>query len=158
MASPCRRAGRLDGSPSILAARPSLYRSVRITAGIPQDVALADWRQDRTRILGAAAAFIAMLVAAGCATHWQLARLARARLEIAKAKEIMDRALASMADGFLLCDAQDRVVAWNARYLEMFPWLRPVITVGVSFEQHRRRRRGGHRPRRTGDPMRQSLA
>ena len=127
-------AGRLDGLASILAARPSLYRTVRISAAIPISTALADWRQDRTAVLSAAAAFIAMLVAAGGATHWQLERLARTRLEIAKAKEIMDRALASMADGFLLCDAQDRVVAWNARYLEMFPWLSPVIGVGVSFE------------------------
>ena len=132
--TPFHAAGRLDGSPSILAARPSLYRSVRISAAISRDAALADWRQDRKLILSAAAAFIAMLVAAGCATHWQLGRLARARLEIAKAKDIMDRALASMADGFLLCDAQDCVVAWNARYLEMFPWLRSVIGVGVSFE------------------------
>ena len=128
-------AGRLDGSPSILAARPSLYRSLRMTAAIPREAALADWRQGRMQVLGAAAAFIAMLVAAGCATHWQLGRLARARLEIAKAKGILDRALASMADGFLLCDADDRVLAWNARYLEMFPWLRPVIGVGVSFER-----------------------
>ena len=127
-------AGRLDGAPSILAARPALYRSIRISAGIARSAALADWRNDRNVILSAAGAFIAMLVAAGCATHWQLGRLARARLEITKAKEIMDRALASMADGFLLCDADDRVVAWNARYLEMFPWLRPVIGVGVSFE------------------------
>ena len=127
-------AGRLDAAPAILAARPSLYRSVRISAGIPRDAALADWRQDRKRILGAAAAFIAMFIAAGCATHWQLWRLARARLEIAKAKDIMDRALASMADGFLLCDAQDCVVAWNARYLEIFPWLHSVIGVGVRFE------------------------
>ena len=132
--TPVHAAGRLDGSPSILAARPSLYRAVRISAAISRDAALADWRQDRKLILSAAAAFIAMLVAAGCATHWQLGRLARARLEIAKAKAIMDRALASMADGFLLCDAQDCVVAWNARYLEMFPWLRSVIGVGVSFE------------------------
>ena len=43
----------------------------------------------------------------------------------------MDRALASMADGFLLCDASDR---WNERYLEMFPWLRQVIAIGKSFE------------------------
>ena len=127
-------AGRLDGSPSILAARPSLYRSIRISAGISKDAALAPWRQDRKRILGAVAAFIAMLVAAGCATQWQLGRLARARHESVQAKAIMDRALASMADGFLLCDAQDRVVAWNERYLEMFPWLRPLIGVGVSFE------------------------
>ena len=132
--TPIHAAGRLDGSPSILAARPSLYRAVRISAAISKDAALADWRQDRKLILSAAAAFIAMLVAAGCATHWQLGRLARARLEIAKAKAIMDRALASMADGFLLCDAQDCVVAWNARYLEIFPWLRSVIGVGVNFE------------------------
>jgi len=132
--TPIHAAGRLDGSPSILAVRPSLYRSVRISAGIPRSSALANWRQDRNLIVSAAAAFIAMLVAAGCATHWQLGRLARARLEIAKAKDIMDRALASMADGFLLCDSQDCVVAWNARYLEMFPWLRSVIGVGVSFE------------------------
>ena len=127
-------AGRLDGSPSILAARPSLYRSVRISAGISMDAALAPWRQDRNLFMGATAILISMLIAAGCATHWQLLRLARARLEIAQSKAIMDRALASMADGFLLCDAQDRVVAWNERYLEMFPRLRAVIGVGVSFE------------------------
>jgi signal transduction histidine kinase/ActR/RegA family two-component response regulator len=126
--------GRIDGSPSILAARPSLYRSLRISAGVSRDAALADWRADRKMVLGAAAAFMALLVAAGGATHWQMGRLARARREIANAKAILDRALASMADGFLLCDAQDCVVAWNARYLEMFPWLHSVIRVGASFE------------------------
>jgi signal transduction histidine kinase/ActR/RegA family two-component response regulator len=132
--TPVHIAGRLDGSPSIMAARPLLYRSVRISAGIPTEAALADWYRDRGLILSAAAAFIAIFIFAGFATHWQLGRLARTRLEIAKAKDIMDRALASMADGFLLCDAQDCVVAWNERYLEMFPWLRSVIGVGVSFE------------------------
>ncbi len=131
---PARAPGRLDGMPSMLVARPSLYRTVRISAGIPLDAALADWRQDRNVIVGVAAAFVAMIIGAGAAAHWQLGRLARARREIAHAKAIMDRALASMADGFLLCDAQDRVVAWNERYLEMFPWLRQVIGVGVSFE------------------------
>lgn len=133
--SAVQAAGRLDGSPSILSARPSLYRSLRIAAGISTEAALADWRTDRRLILAAAAAFIAMLVAAGAATHWQLGRLARARLEIAKGKAIMDRALESMADGFLLCDEQDRVVAWNARYLQMFPSLRSAIGVGVDFER-----------------------
>ena len=131
---PARAAGRLDAVPAILVARPSLYRSVRISAGIPLDAALADWRQDRNVIVSVAAAFVAMIICAGGVAHWQLGRLARARREISHAKAIMDRALASMADGFLLCDAQDRVVAWNERYLEMFPWLRQVIGVGVSFE------------------------
>ncbi|HEY2190617.1 MAG TPA: ATP-binding protein, partial [Caldimonas sp.] len=127
--------GRLDGAPAILAARPALYPTIRLTAGIPKEAALVDWRQDRTQFVGVAAALIAMLVAAGCAAHWQLGRLARARLEIARAKSIMDRALASMADGFLLVDSEDRVVAWNARFLEMFPSLQSVIGAGVSFER-----------------------
>jgi signal transduction histidine kinase/ActR/RegA family two-component response regulator len=131
--APLHAAGRLDGSPSIMSVRPLLYRSLRISAGIPLETALADWRQDRNVVLGVTAVFIAMILAAGAATHWQIGRLARARLEIARAKDNMDRALASMADGFLLCDADERVVAWNARYLEMFPWLHSVIGVGVHF-------------------------
>ncbi len=131
--TPVHAPGRLDGSASILSVRPLLYRSLRISAGIPLDTALAEWRQDRSLIVIVTALFIAMLLAAGCASHWQIGRLARARLEIARAKDNMDRALASMADGFLLCDADDRVVAWNARYVEMFPWLQSVIGVGVSF-------------------------
>jgi signal transduction histidine kinase/ActR/RegA family two-component response regulator len=131
---PVRAPGRLDGKPSVLVARPTLYRSIRITAGIPLEAALTEWRQDRNLIVGVTAAFIVMIIGAGGAAHWQLGRLAGARLAIARAKAIMDRALGSMADGFLLCDASDRVVAWNERYLEMFPWLRSVIGVAVSFE------------------------
>ena len=130
---PIQAEGRLDGAASVLSVRPLLYRSLRISAGIPHDTALADWRQDRNLIAMVTGIFIAMIVAAGAATHWQIGRLAHARLELARAKDNMDRALASMADGFLLCDAEDRVVAWNNRYLEMFPWLRPVIGVGVGF-------------------------
>ena len=126
--------GRLDGSQSILVARPSVYRSVRIVAGISLSAALTEWRDDRQQIVSVAIAFIALITGAGAAVHWQLGRLARARLQIAQAKSVMDRALASMADGFLLCDASDRVVVWNERYLEMFPWLRQVIAIGVSFE------------------------
>ena len=110
---PIQAPGRLDGAPSILSVRPLLYRSLRISAGIPHDTALADWRQDRNLIATVTAIFIAMILAAGAATHWQIGRLAHARLELARAKDNMDRALASMADGFLLCDADDRVVAWN---------------------------------------------
>jgi signal transduction histidine kinase/ActR/RegA family two-component response regulator len=131
--APIQAPGRLDGAPSVLSMRPLLYRSLRISAGIPYDTALADWRQDRDLIAMVTAIFIAMILAAGAATHWQIGRLAQARLELARAKDNMDRALASMADGFLLCDVDDRVVAWNNRYLEMFPWLRTVIGVGVGF-------------------------
>jgi signal transduction histidine kinase/ActR/RegA family two-component response regulator len=126
--------GRLDHAPAVLAARHSLYRALRITAAISRDAAFSDWRRDRLVTWSAAITFIALFVAAGSATHWELQRVARARRELTWYKDILGRALASMADGFLLCDADDRVVVWNARYLEMFPWLKDEIAVGVAFE------------------------
>jgi signal transduction histidine kinase/ActR/RegA family two-component response regulator len=132
--SAVRSPARLDRADSTLAARPLLYRSLRISAAISDSAALATWREHRALVLGAITAFIAMLLAAGGATHWQVGRLARARQELAQAKRIMDQALSSMADAFLLCDAQDRVVAWNERYVEVFPVVAPVIAVGQKFE------------------------
>ncbi|HEX6703243.1 MAG TPA: ATP-binding protein [Albitalea sp.] len=132
---PVRAPGRLGGLPAIVVARPTLYRSVMIAASIPMQAALADWRSDRADIWRVAAAFIAMFLAAGGFIHWQMSRLARARTEVDRAKATLDQALEAMADGFLLCDAQDRVVAWNRRYLEIFPWLREVITAGAPFRE-----------------------
>jgi signal transduction histidine kinase len=126
--------GRIDQEPVVLAARPLLYRALRITASISRKAAFADWRQDRMLTWSAAGAFITLFFAAGAAAHWQLRRTSRARRDLALSKGILDRALASMGDGFLLCDANDRVVVWNDRYLEMFPWLKEVLRVGVPFE------------------------
>ncbi len=64
-----------------------------------------------------------------------MSRLANARTEVARAKATLDQALEAMADGFLLCDANDRVVAWNRRYFEIFPWTRDLIEVGLPFRR-----------------------
>ena len=128
-----RAMGRMAPVPSIVVARPTLYQSIVITATIPIDIALAQWRRDRTLIVGVTATFTIMVLFASALIHIQMSRLAIARQSTENAKLTLDRALASMHDGFLLCDAHDRVVAWNERYLELFPWLRPHICVGVAF-------------------------
>ena len=60
----------------------------------------------------------------------------RARLvvsgELAQSKSTLEHALGAMHDGFLLLDAQDRVVAWNQRYVDLFPWLADTISVGTT--------------------------
>jgi len=124
---------RVGGVPAIVVARPTLYRSVLLAGSIPLDAALADWRADRRDLMRVAAAFITMLLVAGALSHWFMTRLARARSEVVSAKSMLDQALASMGDGFLLCDAQDRVVVWNRRYLEFYPWLADIIRPGVPF-------------------------
>ncbi|HEX6361911.1 MAG TPA: ATP-binding protein [Albitalea sp.] len=132
---PQRAGSRLGGVPAIVVTRPTLYRSALIAASIPIDAALAETRDERHEILRVASAFILMFLGAGAFTHWQMARLANARAEVARAKGTLEQALESMGDGFLLCDAQDRIVAWNRRYLEIFPWVREVIGVGVPFRK-----------------------
>ncbi len=127
--------GRLDAEPGLLAVRTLVYPALRLSAGIPMSAVLAGWREERTMTAVVSAAFIALIVAAGAAVQWQMGRLSRARQEIERSKSILDRALASMADGFLLCDADDRVVAWNDRYLEMYPWLAGVVGTGVEFRR-----------------------
>ena len=42
----------------------------------------------------------------------------------------------SMADGFMLWDAEDRLVTWNQRTLELLPYLRQLAVVGTSFVEH----------------------
>ncbi len=132
---PMQAAGRLDGSPSVIVARPTLYRSVVVAATIPLAAALTDWRRERLVIIGVAVGFGLLVLGAGGLTHWHFAGLQRAQHEIARSKATLDQALGSMADGFLLCDAQDRVVAWNRRYVELFPWLKEVIAPGVPFRR-----------------------
>jgi len=133
--APMRMGSRLSSEPAIVVARPTLYRSLLIAASIPIDAALQEWRNDRRDVMRVAAAFIAMIIAAGALSHWHWARLARARSEVSAAKATLDQALGSMGDGFLLCDSQDRIVAWNKRYVEIFPWVKDEIAPGLPFRR-----------------------
>jgi len=124
---------RLSGQPALVAARPLLYRQLRVVGSLPFDVALAQWQHDRWIIGAGAAGFCAMVLAFAALAQRQANRTTRARAELAESKATLEQALASMHDGLLLCDAQDRVVIWNQRYVELFPWLKPLLQPGVPF-------------------------
>ena len=123
---------RLTGVPAIVAARPTLYRSLRVTVSRPVDDALAAWRKNRDITLVACVALLALTLLGGGLSQWQFNRLVDARSAAARDAQALDQALVVMPDGFLLCDADDKVVRWNERYLEMFPWLRRVIRTGIA--------------------------
>jgi signal transduction histidine kinase/ActR/RegA family two-component response regulator len=122
-----------------VAVRPTLYRSLRVTVSLPLSEALAAWQQNRNIIVAASLALIALTLVGGALSQWQFNRLADARAALAHSVELLDEALAVMPDGFLLCDKDDRVVRWNERYLEMVPWVRDIIRVGVPFAELARR-------------------
>ena len=123
--------GRLDGAPALLAARPLLYPGMRVAASLALSAVLADWTAS-SRVIGAcAAAFAVVILGAAFFVQWHVLRIGTARAALARSKATLDQALASMSDGFLLCDADDRVVAWNQRYLELFPWQVGHVASGV---------------------------
>ena len=124
---------RFDGQRVRQAVRPTLYAQLLIAATLPESIALEEWAAQRIRIEAIAAAFVVIILGVAGLAHWQITGLATARQRAAASEAVLQEALASMGDAFLLCDAQDRVVRWNARYLELFPWLKPVIGAGVPF-------------------------
>ena len=130
-----RAPGRLDGLPALVAARPTLYPGIFLTASLRLDVARQAGSRHSGLILGTAAAFIAMLLAAAALSHAHLRRLQRASAELAASKARLEQAMSVMPDGLLLLDADDQVLAWNQRYLALFPWLRETIQVGLPFRQ-----------------------
>ena len=125
---------RLTGVPAVVAVRPTLYRSLRVTVSLPLVDALRAWKQNRDIIVAASLALIALTLVGGVLSQWQFNRLADAREALARSVQTLDQALDAMPDGFLLCDRDDRIVRWNKRYVEMLPWLRGVVKVGMKFE------------------------
>jgi len=126
---------RIQQRPALVASRPMLYNDLLITASIPMETVMADWRF-QVRLIGLVGlAFSLFLAGAGFAAVRYLQSMGRAQRSISDAKATTDRALESMESGFLLLDAQRRVVTWNRRYLEMYPWQAGEIKVGASFEK-----------------------
>ena len=126
---------RTDGRWARVAWRTTLYPTLLISAGQAEDDALATWRSHRTSLLLGATSFSLFLLAAAVLVQWQWLSLIRARQALASSGATLDQALASMGEGFLLCDAQDRVVQWNQRYAELFPWLASTLAPGVAFSE-----------------------
>jgi signal transduction histidine kinase/CheY-like chemotaxis protein len=127
--------GRLQDEASLVAARPLLYQGLLVSAGLSREAALQEGALTRQLVVAVAWLFSLALLGAAVATDRYLLGLARARAETQRTKDTLERALVAMGDGFLLCDAGDRVVVWNQRYEDLFPWLKPVLAPGVDFER-----------------------
>ncbi|RYF83956.1 MAG: EAL domain-containing protein [Comamonadaceae bacterium] len=131
--APRDMAARLTGTPSLVVVRPTLQRNLIIAASLPHEAMLIDWRRERDMVVCVAGAFVLMILAAATLVHLQLRRQWRDRGAVMQAKAQLDQALESMAQGFVLLDAQSRVLSWNHRFIEIFPWTRSVMRAGISF-------------------------
>ncbi len=132
---PSRMAARLSGLPAIVVARPTLHRNLLIVASIPLTAALQDWRRERNLIAWTSVAIGLMILLVASFTHYQLHRQWRASVELLRSKATLDQALESMIDGFILLDAESRVLTWNRGFVAMFPWVADMIAPQLPFRR-----------------------
>ncbi|MBI3155143.1 MAG: response regulator [Burkholderiales bacterium] len=128
-------AGRLDGAPSYAATRTTLYNSVRVSAGIRAEAVLAATAGARFATLAVAGVFVALALAAGGLAQTAILRLTAASADARNAHQVLEEALASIDESFLLWGPDERLVAWNERCLTLFPYLRPVMRVGAHVDE-----------------------
>lgn len=128
---------RLSGAQAFVAARRTLYMGVWVTAAMPVSVALAPWELERRYIWSVSGLVMFLIVSMGALLGWYFHRIRRATRRVALANTMLDQALNSMSSGFVVIDAQMRLVRWNRRYEDMTPGakgrLRPMMAVTEVF-------------------------
>ena len=127
-------AGRFTGRPVLIAVRPTLYPTLLVSASLETEAALAVWRRDsRTALLLSGALAVLVLTVALALNEW-LRHRDRVETERAQARQMLENAIESMTEGFVMFDAEDRLVACNSRYRDFYRVSACVITPGTRFE------------------------
>ncbi|MBR0672001.1 ATP-binding protein [Neoroseomonas soli] len=125
---------RFTGRPVFAASRPSLYPTLTITATIEVDEALAGWYRDRVRALAVSTVLGSVIILVALALMIILRQRDKAEEERARARRTLENALESMSDGFVMFDAEDRLIACNSRYKDFYRISAPFIQPGNLFE------------------------
>ena len=129
------RPARLSQLPGLVVSSTVLYHDLWLTASLPLKDALQPWQGERRSVLFLAMVLVLMALFGGALTQAYFTRARRARRALAEAKTTLDQALESMVSGFLLLDAERRVLQWNRRFEEFFPWLGSAMAAHLPFRQ-----------------------
>ncbi len=130
-----RHASRQGPGEVFAAARPIMLPGLFAVVTLPDSVALAGWPALRFSILagaGIAALLVVALAAALFFAAWNGQRAARER-EMADAR--LRAAIDSLPDGFVLWDAEDRLVICNSRYRDINAAVASLLQPGLRFAE-----------------------
>ncbi len=124
-----------DAAPVLAAIRTTLYQDVRVTAAL--DLAATDGprSRERYRIIAVACFAAVLLLALAFALDAALNQRERVEAERTNARRVLENALESMSDGFVMWDAEDRLLVSNRRYHEIYALTGDAIRPGASFEE-----------------------
>ncbi|MBK1658991.1 PAS-domain containing protein, partial [Paracraurococcus ruber] len=125
---------RSGTTPVVAAARPMLYRDLFVVASLSVSAALAEYREDRQRLSIVAGVSTLLVVALAFALHLALRQREKVEAERATARRLLESAIETMPDGFVMFDAADRLVICNQRYRDLYAVSAPFIRPGAKFE------------------------
>ncbi len=125
--------GRFSGTPVIASARATLYSDVAVVASYDSEAAFAEWARDRRRVQLTAAGAALLLAALALALLAALRQREKIEAERAQARRVLENAIEAMSDGFVMFDAEDRLVVCNRRYRELYAVSAPFIRPGALF-------------------------
>jgi len=125
---------RFDGRAVLSTERPTLYPFIAIRVTLDREVALRAWRLERNRALLVSLALSALVIALVAAMLVALRQRARVEEERLRWRRTLENALESMTDGFVMYDANDRLVICNQRYREIYARSAEYIQEGALFD------------------------
>ncbi len=131
--SPGNFASRFTGRAAMFAVRPTLYSGLSVSASIETDLALAGWAADRRQAAFLSGAIAVLLLTVALALNEFLRNRDRVETERAEARRLIENAIESMTDGFVMFDAEDRLVTCNSRYRDFFHLSSEAIVPGSHY-------------------------
>ena len=122
-------------APTLAATRATLYQDILVTATL--DLAATDRprSRERYRIIAVACFAAVLLLALAFALDAALNQREKVEAERASARKVLENALESMSDGFVMWDADDRLLVTNRRYREIYARSGDAIRPGATFEE-----------------------
>lgn len=126
---------RFTGRPVFASVRPTLYPTLLITTTIDVDAALSGWYRDRVRAFAVSSMLGIVIIVVALILMVMLRQRDKAEDERARARRTLENALESMSDGFVMFDADDRLIACNSRYKDFYKISAPFIQPGASFDE-----------------------
>jgi signal transduction histidine kinase/DNA-binding NarL/FixJ family response regulator len=121
--------------PALVATRATLYQDILVTATLEFAATEQPRNRERYRIIAVACAAAVLLLALAFALDAALNQREKVEAERANARMVLENALESMSDGFVMWDPEDRLLVTNRRYREIYARTGDAIRPGASFEE-----------------------
>ena len=125
---------RFDGANVLSTVRPTLYPTLSLAVSMQLDSALAGWERERTRAYMISAGFAVLVMVIAATLILALRQREKVEAERSRWRATLENAIDSMTDGFVMWDANDRLVACNSRYKDFYRVSAPFITPGAHFD------------------------